>query len=106
MARPLIADIDLDALRHNYRLACSLAPDSRAVAVLKADGYGHGAVACARALEDLAPAFAVACIEEAVALREAGIATDRKSTRLNSSHVRISYAVFCLKKKKHRQRHN
>src|SRR3989442_3793145 len=29
-------------------------------------------------------------------------ATDRKSTRLNSSHVRISYAVFCLKKKKRR----
>src|SRR5690606_41806495 len=28
------------------------------------------------------------------------IATDRKSTRLNSSHVKISYAVFCLKKKK------
>src|SRR5690554_7783466 len=28
---------------------------------------------------------------------------DRKSTRLNSSHVRISYAVFCLKKKKKRQ---
>src|SRR5436305_6712868 len=30
----------------------------------------------------------------------AGVAEDRKSTRLNSSHVRISYAVFCLKKKK------
>src|SRR5690554_6999177 len=29
-------------------------------------------------------------------------AIDRKSTRLNSSHVRISYAVFCLKKKKHK----
>src|SRR5690606_40283685 len=29
--------------------------------------------------------------------------TDRKSTRLNSSHVKISYAVFCLKKKKKRQ---
>src|SRR5690554_7539032 len=28
--------------------------------------------------------------------------TDRKSTRLNSSHVRISYAVFCLKKKKNK----
>src|SRR5690554_6994879 len=28
-----------------------------------------------------------------------GLAADRKSTRLNSSHVRISYAVFCLKKK-------
>src|SRR5436305_3895400 len=30
----------------------------------------------------------------------AGLGKDRKSTRLNSSHVRISYAVFCLKKKK------
>src|SRR3989442_12020290 len=32
---------------------------------------------------------------------QAAHGTDRKSTRLNSSHVRISYAVFCLKKKKH-----
>src|SRR3989442_8633474 len=32
-------------------------------------------------------------------LKNAGVARDRKSTRLNSSHVRISYAVFCLKKK-------
>src|SRR5690554_7343089 len=31
---------------------------------------------------------------------------DRKSTRLNSSHVRISYAVFCLKKKKKKQKKN
>ncbi|WP_280547881.1 MULTISPECIES: alanine racemase [unclassified Halomonas] len=73
MARPLIADIDLDALRHNYRLARDQAPHSRAVAVIKADAYGHGAVACARALEGLAPAFAVACLEEAQALREGGI---------------------------------
>src|SRR3989442_2968872 len=39
-------------------------------------------------------------------LRDMGIDqalfTDRKSTRLNSSHVRISYAVFCLKKKKNK----
>src|SRR3712207_8406527 len=33
-------------------------------------------------------------------LLRAGVATDRKSTRLNSSHANISYAVFCLKKKK------
>src|SRR3989442_10549231 len=33
-------------------------------------------------------------------MTRAGIRQDRKSTRLNSSHVRISYAVFCLKKKK------
>src|SRR5690606_39625856 len=32
--------------------------------------------------------------------RRLGLAQDRKSTRLNSSHVKISYAVFCLKKKK------
>src|SRR2546422_3842573 len=35
--------------------------------------------------------------------REAGLKTDRKSTRLNSSHGYISYAVFCLKKKKKKQ---
>src|SRR3712207_7378230 len=34
----------------------------------------------------------------------AGAAEDRKSTRLNSSHANISYAVFCLKKKKHHVR--
>src|SRR5438067_8687700 len=32
--------------------------------------------------------------------------TDRKSTRLNSSHVSISYAVFCLKKKKEKNKKN
>src|SRR2546426_5997845 len=35
----------------------------------------------------------------------AGETADRKSTRLNSSHLVISYAVFCLKKKKHNQHH-
>ncbi|MCG6658075.1 alanine racemase [Halomonas campisalis] len=80
MARPLVADIDLDALRHNYHLARSLAPRSRAVAVIKADAYGHGAVACARALEAQPaqarpPAFAVACLEEAEVLREGGVHT-------------------------------
>ena len=80
MTRPLVAEIDLDALCHNYGLARDLAGDSRAVAVIKADAYGHGAVACARALESLPenrrpPAFAVACLEEAEALREGGITT-------------------------------
>src|SRR5690242_20945576 len=36
--------------------------------------------------------------------KRAGGAEDRKSTRLNSSHMSISYAVFCLKKKKHGRR--
>src|SRR2546426_2214630 len=39
-----------------------------------------------------------------VAVRERGIDGDRKSTRLNSSHLVISYAVFCLKKKKKTER--
>lgn len=73
MARPLYADIDLKALRHNYCLARDLAPQSQTLAVLKADAYGHGIVECARALQELVPAFAVACIEEADRLREGGI---------------------------------
>src|SRR5690349_22757073 len=41
------------------------------------------------------------CRREGLAVqREGGRQADRKSTRLNSSHVEISYAVFCLKKKK------
>src|SRR5688572_32545522 len=36
---------------------------------------------------------------------DAGAAQDRKSTRLNSSHSQISYAVFCLKKKKNKNQH-
>lgn len=73
MARAARARIDLSALRHNYRHAKRLAPGCRAIAVLKADAYGHGAVAAARALAAEAEAFAVACIEEALTLREAGI---------------------------------
>ena len=71
--RPLRADIDLDALRHNYRLAQAYAGEGRCLAVVKANAYGHGAAACAHALSDLAPAFAVAMIEEAETLRDSGI---------------------------------
>ena len=70
--RPARALIDLNALRHNYQLAREVS-GARALAVIKADAYGHGAVRCARALEEQADGFAVACIEEALALREAGI---------------------------------
>src|SRR5690349_23684228 len=51
--------------------------------------------------EDRRPAhFTPSSSSAAVPNIEVGMATDRKSTRLNSSHVEISYAVFCLKKKK------
>ena len=70
--RPAQALIDLAALRHNYQLArqCS---GGKALAVVKADAYGHGAVICAQALQAEADGFAVACIEEALELRAAGI---------------------------------
>ncbi len=71
--RPSRAVIDLDALRHNYRLARGR-HGGRALAALKADAYGHGDVACARALAPLADGFAVAFLAEAHALRAAGIA--------------------------------
>lgn len=77
MTRPSTAIIDLDALKANYRLACELSlhgrVDARTLAVVKANAYGHGAVQAARTLEPLAPALAVACCDEAMALREAGI---------------------------------
>jgi alanine racemase len=72
-ARPLRARIHLAAVLHNYRYAKRLAPASRALAVVKANGYGHGAVAVARALADEADGFAVACVDEALELRESGI---------------------------------
>ncbi|MGE8391304.1 alanine racemase [Pseudomonas sp. BIGb0427] len=70
--RPARALIDLQALRHNYQLARELT-GAKALAVIKADAYGHGAVRCALALEQHADGFAVACIEEALELRAAGI---------------------------------
>jgi len=73
MPRSTVARIDLDALKHNFRLAQAKAGDARAMAVVKADGYGHGIAAVAKALADDAGKFAVACLEEALALRAAGI---------------------------------
>lgn len=72
MPRPAQALIDLYAFRYNYFLAKRLAAPARAWAVVKANGYGHGAVALARALPE-ADGFGVACLEEALELREAGV---------------------------------
>lgn len=75
MARPSQARLDLSALRHNVGVARQLAPQSRIMAVLKANAYGHGAVTIADALQTEVDALAVACIEEALELRYAGIST-------------------------------
>ncbi|MFW5824349.1 MAG: alanine racemase, partial [Marinobacter sp.] len=73
MPRPTVARIHLDNLRHNYRLACDQAAPARAMAVVKADGYGHGIERVAGALARETDQFAVACLEEAMALRAAGL---------------------------------
>ena len=70
--RPSRALINLDALRHNYRIARQY-HGGRVLAVIKANAYGHGAITCASALATEADGFAVALLEEALALREAGI---------------------------------
>lgn len=73
--RGVWAEISLSALRHNMRLIKKkIAPGARLCAVVKADAYGHGALAVARtALEEGADYLAVAVASEAVRLREAGI---------------------------------
>ncbi|MBE8215236.1 MAG: alanine racemase [Endozoicomonadaceae bacterium] len=69
IGRPAEAIINLDALRHNFRLARQLTR-SAITSVLKSNAYGHGAVVCAKVLEDEgSDAFAVACIQEAIELR-------------------------------------
>ncbi len=73
MARPLTATVDLNAILHNYRYAKKLQPSCKAFAVVKSNAYGHGAIEVAKHLDDDADAFAVATIEEAIALREADI---------------------------------
>jgi alanine racemase len=73
--RPTRADVNLEALRHNLRVVKKHAAGARVWAVLKADAYGHGAPAVARTLERASvDGFCVALLEEAIELREAGIA--------------------------------
>lgn len=68
------ADVDLGAIRHNLlEIRRKIKPDTKLMAIIKADAYGHGAVQVANAVDDIADAYGVAIIEEAVELRKAGI---------------------------------
>lgn len=67
--RPLVATVDLSAVRHNYALAKRCAPGRKAFAVVKANAYGHGVREVVTALHDDADGFAVACLEEAAEVR-------------------------------------
>jgi alanine racemase len=72
-SRKTQAIINREALKHNYQQLSALAPSSQTIAVIKANAYGHGAIEVAKTLSDIVPAFAVGFIDEAIALREAGI---------------------------------
>lgn len=72
MTRAAAAIVDLQALQHNLRRVREAAKDSRVISVIKANGYGHGLLRVAQALHE-SDAYAVAKIEEALALRDAGI---------------------------------
>ncbi|SCD58481.1 alanine racemase [Streptomyces sp. DpondAA-D4] len=68
------AEIDLAALRANVRVLRERASGAQLMAVVKSDGYGHGAVPCARAAQEAGAAWlGTATPQEAFALREAGI---------------------------------
>lgn len=71
MTRPTRATIDLSALAYNLTRAREFAPHSKILAVIKANGYGHGILNAAEGLKH-ADGFAVACLEEARQLRKAG----------------------------------
>lgn len=71
MTRPARAQINLANLQHNFSRVTQAAPNSRVMAIIKANAYGHGLVQVAQALT-AADAFGVVGLDEAIGLREAG----------------------------------
>ena len=88
------AEVDLGALRHNYRLVKSKAEDAAVMAVVKADAYGHGDVAVVTLLdEEGADRFAVSGFEEAVRLRRVGVAKPILILGYTGAHNAAALAV-------------
>lgn len=73
--RPTWAEVDLEALAHNFRIVRNeVGPAVKIMGIVKADAYGHGAVECARRLAtEGADWFGVATPEEGIELRESGV---------------------------------
>ena len=87
------AEIDLEALRHNFRAVKARAGALPLCAVVKADSYGHGAVQCARVFaEEGAAWLAVSCLTEAVQLRKGGLTLPI----LVLGHVQPGYAAALI----------
>ncbi len=77
-SRPTIAEIDLDSLAHNYHeIRSRVHSGAKLLAVVKDNGYGHGAVSMARELERLgADLLGIAIVDEGVELRDGGVKKD------------------------------
>jgi alanine racemase len=73
MSRPINVRLDGAALRHNHALVRQTAPHAKVWSVIKANAYGHGVLRAAKALQSVADGFAVVEVEQAIALRQAGI---------------------------------
>ncbi len=103
MTRPSYLEIDLSAIQSNLSLVSSLAPNSKTVACVKADAYGHGAVAVAEVLQGKADLLGLASLEEAQQLKAAGIEAPMlllegcfdKSEWLEASQNNHSAVVHC-----------
>ena len=92
MSRPARARINLQALQHNFSLVQQAAPDSRIMAIIKANAYGHGLISIAQSLP-AAAAFGVSCLDEAIALREAGF--DRRIVLLEGLFGPDDISLVC-----------
>ncbi len=75
MGRSIIANISQSAIQHNLQRIREMAPGKKIIAMVKANGYGHGMVSVAKAIPEV-DAFGVASIEEAILLRKSGVQTD------------------------------
>jgi len=73
MSRNTVARINLAAIKHNYLYAKSCVPGAQAVAIVKANAYGHNAIKVASYLDSEVDLFGVACIEEAIEIRQSGV---------------------------------
>lgn len=76
MSRPTRVQIDATALLHNLNQVKRFAPNSKIIAMVKANAYGCGLPAVVSVLEGQVYAFGVACLEEAMAIRALGIRSD------------------------------
>lgn len=79
---PLTATIDLDSLQHNLGVVRQAAPNSRVIAMVKANAYGHGLIPAVKSLGE-ADALGIARLDEALLIRDAGI--DQRIVLLSAS---------------------